>query len=377
MIEGKIRTVCEKDKCAGCMACVDICPKGAINIVDDLMAYNAIIDQEKCINCNACHRVCQNNYSSTTLEPIYWYQGWAENEVIRSDGSSGGLAGALSKYFIRSGGEVCSCCFKNGGFYFSFASTLDELKQFAGSKYVKSNPVGCYKNIKEKLKNDTKVLFIGLPCQVAAVKNYVGELAENNLYTVDLICHGTPSPTLLDIFLNQYNYSLKQMKDVRFRMKDKFQVYDGYRGVITNGVCDKYLIAFLNSLTYTENCYECQYARIRRVSDLTLGDSWGTEIGGNQRGKGISLVLCQTEKGHDLLKASELHLEQVDLERAIENNHQLSRPSVRPQGYSAFFTGIKRGIKFNQLVARTFPKQCLRQDIKRILIKLGLWGEIK
>ena len=53
--------VCEKNKCAGCMACVDICPKQAISVLDDMEHMNAVIDTNLCVNCNACHNVCQQN----------------------------------------------------------------------------------------------------------------------------------------------------------------------------------------------------------------------------------------------------------------------------------------------------------------------------
>mgnify|MGYP006067420279 FL=1 len=362
-----MKTVCELNKCAGCMACIDICPKGAIAIEDNLFAYNAVIDEEKCVDCNACHKVCQNNYPAKLISPIMWYQGWSEEPAIRKNCSSGGIATPVSKAFIEAGGVVCSCTFHNGKFIFEFAEKIEELKRFAGSKYVKSDPAGVYKSIKEYLKKRREVLFIGLPCQVSALKRYVGE-QEDRLFTVDLICHGTPSPKLLEIFLNQYGSSLEKLQDIQFRVKAKFMIYGDYKGVITNGVSDRYSIAFLNSLTYTENCYGCLYARKERVSDLTLGDSWGSELPADEQKKGVSLMLCQTEKGCRLLKIAGIHLEGVDIEKAIANNHQLSHPSTRPKRRSDFFKGLKKH-KFNSLVFWQFPKQCIRQDVKQALIR--------
>ena len=78
------------------------------------------------------------------------------------------------------------------------AESISEIDKFAGSKYVKSNPSGIYKKVKECLKNGRKALFIGLPSQVAACKNYVGQKNCESLYTIDLVCHGTPSPELLE-----------------------------------------------------------------------------------------------------------------------------------------------------------------------------------
>lgn len=371
-----MKTVCELNKCAGCMACVDICPKGAIEIKDSLSAYNAVIDEKKCIGCNACHKVCQANHPASAKNPINWHQGWTGNPEMRKECSSGGAATAISKGFLENGGIVCGCTFNEGKFIFEFAKNEDELKKFIGSKYVKSNPIGIYKEIKSRLKREEKVLFIGLPCQVAALRNFISTDLSDKLYTIDLICHGTPSPEVLDIFLKQYGVTLSKLKDIKFRVKAKFQIYGDYKGIITKGVSDRYSIAFLNSLIYTENCYSCPYAKKKRVSDVTLGDSWGSELTIDEQKKGISLILSQTEKGNNLLNMANLHLEPVDIDKAIKNNHQLAYPSIKPVGREKFFAGLKSR-KFNSIVFQQFPKQCLRQAMKLILIKLKLFKGVE
>ena len=113
---------------------------------------------------------------------------------------------------------------------------------------------------------------------------------------------------------------------------------------------------------------------MERVSDVTLGDSWGSELALDEQKKGVSLILSQTEKGNELIKMANLHLEAVDIEKAIANNHQLSHPSVMPKGCNEFYVGLKKH-KFNSLVFRQFPKQCLRQDVKQLLIKAHIIRE--
>ena len=334
--------VCQLNKCTGCMACVDVCPKNAITIKDSLDAYNAEIDETKCINCNLCHNICQNNNEVKLAKPVKWYQGWAEDENIRNGGSSGGAASALMLAFVESGGYICSCTFKDGQFVFGVTDNKDDISKFKGSKYVKSNPHGAYNQVKELLKHGEKVLFIGLPCQVAAVKLFVGDRLQNNLYTADLICHGTPSPQLLQIFLKQYGYDLKDLKDIKFRVKSKFQLREGYKGIITTGVTDSYLLSFLNGLCYTENCYTCNYAQFNRVSDITLGDSWGSDLPLEEQKKGISLMLCQTQKGIDLIENCGMNLLDVGIKNAVAHNKQLNAPMVKPAVREQFFTAIKR-----------------------------------
>ena len=166
-----MKTVCKINQCAGCKACVDVCKKEAISVEDTLNAMNAIIDEKRCIQCSACERVCPNNSIVQKRKPQVWYQGWNRN--TRKTSSSGGAAAGLIEAFIHSGGYVAACLFKDGEFVFDITNDLDYAKNFAGSKYVKSNPVNIYSKVAKELKTGNKVLFVGLPCQVAAVKNYV------------------------------------------------------------------------------------------------------------------------------------------------------------------------------------------------------------
>lgn len=366
-----MNTVCKKNKCTGCMACLEVCPKKAIRIEDTLDAYHAVIFEDLCIHCNACTRVCHNvNDSIEFRKSISWYQGWSSNKSCRKNSSSGAAAYELAKGIISRGGCVFSCLFSNGRFIFDEVSTIAELKRFSGSKYVKSNPAGVYHNIRKRLQEGRQVLFIGLPCQVAALKYVVGD--KENLYTVDLICHGTPSPKILDLFLKQYGCSLDSLKDIQFRVKDQFQVSDKVRTFTPKGVRDPYMMAFLNGLIYTENCYSCRYAKRARVSDITIGDSWKSNLPLTEQRKGISLLLVQTEKGNALIRETAIQLYSVNLEKAIEANHQLQHPSIEPKDRVLFFKGLKEGKRFNELVKESFPKQYTKQRIKAVLIKLGI-----
>lgn len=236
------------------------------------------------------------------------------------------------------------------------------------------NPSGIYKKIKEYLIAGRKVLFVGLPCQVEAVKCYVGEKLDNSLYTVDLICHGSPSPKVLDMFLAQYDIDTPKLSDIQFRNKNNFAVREGTSYIVQKGVLDKYSISFLNSISYTENCYHCQYANIMRVSDITLGDSWGSNLDIQEQRKGISLILNQTQKGKELLEQSELELMDVELNRAIEHNHQLRHPSIKPNTREIFFGEIKNGKNFNAIVRKLYPKQSAKQLVKMLLIKAKIMG---
>lgn len=367
-----MKTVCETAHCAGCMACVDACPVAAISIKDSLASNDAVINEDICINCGKCHNICPQNTPVPLSPPIAWYQGWAENDDMRRESSSGGAAAAITKAFIEQGGAVCSCVLKEGSFCFSIAQTESEASLFRGSRYVKSNPKDAYSQMRNLLRTGTKVLFIALPCQVAGAKRFLGDKYEGLFYSIDLICHGTPSIKLLESFLSQYGKTASDYHDLQFRKKAKFQIYGNGFGIITPGVSDRYSLAFLNGLCYTENCYTCRYAQINRVADITLGDSWGSDLPEQECKKGISLILCQTEKGKELLEMAALKLQDVALENAIQCNHQLAAPSKMPKQRAEFFSALSKGSRFNSLVTKALPRACFRQDVKQILIWLGL-----
>ena len=360
-----MKTVCELNQCAGCMACIDTCPKSAITIEDEILHYNAVINPDKCINCNSCQRVCQELHTAKKRVPVFWKQGWT-NETDRARSSSGGLAYALAKSFIESGGMVAACVFNEGIFGFQLFDTTDDLDLIRGSKYVKSDPTGVFKRIKEALK-DKKVLFIGLPCQVSSLLNFVGEFNDDYLYTVDLVCHGTPSPQIIADFFEESHLDIKETRSISFRKNNIFRLTHNGLPFSQPFNMDAYSIAFLNSICYTDNCYSCKYASWERVSDITLGDSWGSELDEVEREKGISIVLCQTSKGKELIEASDLTLMDVDKDMIIRCNHQLSHPSIKTSKHDIFMKSYLKDRKVSKAVRRCFPKHYIKQFIKTCL----------
>lgn len=366
-----MKTVCALNSCTNCKACKDACPVHAIEIEDNLKAYNAVIDVNKCIECNKCMTVCQIHSRIQTQKPIVWKQGWSKNDSVRRKSASGGAATEIMRSFIKNQGIVCACTFKDGRFAFDFAYEESEIAKFMGSKYVKSDMEGVYHKVKEQLSSGKKVLFVGLPCQVAALKKYIGKKQIDGLYTVDLICHGTPSVQILKIFLAQNEMYLEQLHNIRFRKKLCYKDIEDYKEIATTGTCDPYTLGFLKGLFYTENCYQCQYASTERVSDITLGDSWGSELEEKEGEKGISLVLCQNEKGLTLVRDAELDCYDVDVETAVANNHQLREASAKHKATDKFFIDIAKGKKFSRTVFECMPIPYSKQMIKRILIRSG------
>lgn len=205
---------------------------------------------------------------------------------------------------------------------------------------------------------------------MAAVKNYVKNT--DNLYTIDLICHGSPSPQLLEKFLEENKVNIHTIENLKFRNKTTFGLESGYKRISFDAQQDLYTFAFLTSLDYTENCYSCRYATLDRVSDITLGDSWGSELSREEQKKGISLILCQTEKGVELVKSAGFELEEVDLDKAVTANHQLRHPSEMPDKRNTFFENIDRG--FHYAISKCYPKMYYKRRLKTFLQKTKIIG---
>jgi coenzyme F420-reducing hydrogenase beta subunit len=369
-----METVCEKDKCVGCGACSAVCPRNAIQYEESFFACNAF-KNEKCINCHRCIQVCQQINPPELKEPIYWYQGWNLQTDIRERSTSGGIATGIAEEFIRVGGEAVLCGFGHGQLQYSLVDEPTEVEKYAGSKYIKSSMTDVYRIVEQRLNFGKKVLFIGLPCQVASLKNYINNTKQTNLYTIDLICHGTPSIQTFDLFIRDAlgpQYDIRRIDDIRFRGKNGYHIFLNGKSLVNERLLDRYTIAFINGLSYTENCYSCRYAQINRVSDLTLGDSWGSELPSSEKKKGISLMLCQTEKGKGLLSLGQIERRYVDIEKAISFNHQLKYPTPPNKNRKKYIKVLSRNGTFSKAVFKALPWTCFRQDAKKFLIDVGL-----
>lgn len=258
-----MRTVCETDLCNGCAACASICAKNAIQLVDSIEYFNAVIDDSRCVNCGACSNVCPRiSQRYVFRKPTEWLQGWTKDDATRGASASGGAASELMKSFIANNGYVCSCAFREGEFSYFITNKVEEIKLFAGSKYVKSNPQFVYREVKKLINAGNSVLFIGLPCHVAAMKNYIGRSKNQDLlYTADLICHGSPSVKVLKKYLADYGHDLEKLEDIKFREKSDFRLGSNYKPIVKPGIADWYLYTFLKKISCSKNCYHCQYAR--------------------------------------------------------------------------------------------------------------------
>lgn len=364
-----MRTVCEINNCNLCTACVTVCPKGCIKLEDTIEFSNAIIDEKECINCKLCEKVCPRVTKLHGNEPLQWLNAYAKDSEIRNASSSGGIASLISYKCLEENFYIAGCKYSKDSksFITSLENTYDEVEKFRGSKYVKSDMQDVIKDIVKKLQENKKVLFIGTPCQVAGVKSVVSlKKLEDNLYTIDLICHGTPSQKIFDKFISEYKIS-EEIDRFNFRKHYVMQVsINNYKSLEKFKVMDAYMIGFLKGLFYTENCYSCMYANTQRISDITLGDSWESSV----VKKGLSLVIINTAKGMQLFNLIKENISFSDANKdlAIKHNSQLSQASSKLKQRVKFYKHYNK-ISFKKNIFNCFKMMYLKQSIKKIFYR--------
>ena len=353
--------VCQKDKCTGCYACYNICPKKAISFNEDDFGFiYPQVDKEKCINCGLCKKICpQINDKLKMIQPNKVYAVYSNDDKVREKSTSGGAATIISKAILNQNGVVYGAnnLFDKKKFEYIRIDNVKNLYMIQGSKYVHCYVKNAYTNAKEDLLQGKKVLFIGTPCQIAGLKAFLIKDYEN-LYTIDIICHGVPSQKLLFEDLKSKNIEKKDFAIIRFRdkkgfnlsiYKDKqdFEKNKSFKSIYAN--LDYFYKNFLRGNIYRENCYICKYANDNRTSDITLGDFWGL----NKNSKaydderlGISVVLCNTIKGENLfsLIKNEVTFDERTYEEAKKFNEQLKHPMKKSKQYYIFIENyLKKG----------------------------------
>ncbi len=346
--------ICKSTKCTGCMACYNACPVSAITMEYNELAELTPVVSNACVSCGKCQSVCPSNHPDAYKnQSIKCYAGFSE--ANRESSSSGGLASAISNFIINNGGVVCGCIF-DGKVQHVVSSSPEIIEKMKGSKYVHSQMNDCYKVIKDTVKTK-KCLFVGTPCQVAALKNFVG--ASENLFCIDIVCHGVPSPKYLDEVLNGFG----KVDNISFRQNNRYVLScDGK----TNGQSLRYVISFLYGMSLRESCYSCAFAEKQRVGDITLGDFWGVKNFQNAR-RGVSLIIVNNQKGQELfdLVKDQLYFEERTLDEAYAGNLQLLKPSPMHKKRGKFNKLYIESGNFDLAVKKTLRKERFIEWLKR------------
>lgn len=320
----------KKQDCCGCEACANVCPQQIIQMRSDEEGffYPSIIDLEKCVDCGRCKSVCP-------VKNVHVIDGFTEsgiagysvsNEEVLSS-ASGGLATALGKEIISLGGVVYGVLYSEDctDILYGRADSLEQLEKFKTSKYAQARKYYIYKQILDDLKNGLKVLFIGLPCEVNALRLFLNKEFEN-LYICSLICHGPTSPAVH----KQYCYKLSETNtsglsgfSVRYKLKGwkpyfiRAQFKDGNEHV-EQFSSSTYGKAFL--YMKRPSCNVCKIKRSAINSDITIGDyhlaADGKHLPYNPNG--VSSAMIHTAKGKAIIDGlKDFYYEEVPVRNVL------------------------------------------------------------
>lgn len=380
--------ISKKEDCCGCTACASICPHDAITMVPDALGFlYPQVDMNKCVDCGLCERVCSfnDNYdTSLNLAKPLAYGARHKNMKEVETSRSGAAFIALSDYILEHGGVVYGAGYAD---HFRVvhkrATTKEERDEFKGSKYVQSDMNSIFRHVKKDLRNGLTVLFSGTPCQTSGLNSYIGKKLRENLYLVDIVCHGVPGPYLWRDYLN-YLEKIQGSPIVWVNFRDK-QKY-GWRAHLESFIFKNgggkmsFTYLFYKHIMFRQSCGKCHFCNTRRPSDITIADFWGwekTDPEINKDDKGLSLVLVNTEKGKFLFDAVKESMDVIpaELENCLQTH--LRMPSdIHPLRMQFEEDYNKKGFEYVYL-KYNIPQRLQRYKFKLKMILKRIYNRIK
>ena len=388
------------DACTGCGACAFKCPKQCISMKEDAIGQiYPVIDSTKCVECHSCEKVCPILNGPASFPSEKAYAAWSNDEEERRTSASGGIAIEMYKYAVSNDWLVVGAV-QNEDFSVShkMVSSFEKLAAFKNSKYVFSDAYAVFSEIRYALKDNKKVLFIGLPCQVAALRKLFRD--NENLLLVEVVCHGTTPFSYLkqhiDMLSGKYGKTATRMSfrdPYTYTYTYTFTLYDGegklfYAKRTKDG--DTYQFGYHRAVSYRENCYHCRFAKPERNADITIADYHGLGLSSPCifSARKVSLILENTFKGSafvdSLIHNRRIHAEQRPLEEPFKGEAQLRHPSVKNKyrmmfekeivaSHGDFETSIKNPIEKYQIDLTvkgilTLPMKALHK-LKGIIIR--------
>ena len=376
--------ISDKSKCCGCLACVNACPAQCIVPRRDREGFNyPVANPDLCIGCGKCEKVCPVLNPMEPVNPMGAYA--ARTDAHTAGSSSGGIFPALATKFIHDGGVVYGAAFAPDMAVEHIEVTDKEgLEKLKGSKYVQSELYSAYEEVKDHLKEERKVMFTGTPCQIAGLKKYLGNQTEG-LLTVDVACHGVPSPGLWEKYVKAFEETQHcKLKSVNFRDKTRsWRQYDVVYSKTQNDDIriaaedDIFLSLFRQDMTLRPSCYNCPSRNGRSGSDITLADLWSVHRTAPHLDddNGASLVLVNSDQGKAYLEALKIdEICKVDPSEAVKENGGFASEVIIPAKREEFFKGVhstKNLIKYMKgYIVRTPLHKKIYRKIRRALSKM-------
>lgn len=345
--------VLEKSQCCGCGACVQKCPKKCIDMIEDEEGFlYPKIDISKCIECGVCENVCPIlNIEGQEYIPLKSYAAYNLDKIERMQSSSGGVFSILSREILNRDGVVF-------GAHFTFdyevehiyVKSVEELEQIRGAKYVQSKIGNTYCEVENFLKKGIWVLFSGTPCQISGLRFFLKKKYDN-LITVEIVCHGVPSPLVWRKYLRELKQQKKIDRFERICFRDKSTGWKHYsfsvdyyskgkkRNMREFYTQNLYMKGFIQNLFLRPSCYSCSFKSLKSQADFSLGDFWGIqhvdpEIDDD---KGLTALLVNNEKGFSFLKSLDIQTKEFHYKNVISGNPSLIKSTALTEKRFLFY----------------------------------------
>ena len=384
----------KKEKCYGCEACVQVCPKGALCMQEDDEGFRyPILNAALCVHCGLCSKVCPHeNMPARHGNDKYVFGGYIKDEYVRFESTSGGAFSAIADAFCDDNYVIFGAEMKGLSVWHSYITDKKDLSKFRKSKYSQSNIGKAYQLTKAFLGMGKKVLFSGTPCQIAGLKSFLENTNQDNLLTVEVICEGVPSP----LYLRKYEQSLEKKSgaliesiDYRYKgyslfgnhkwdfemMRIAVMMKNNKKKVIEK---DRWFNPFwsvwLKHLMSRPSCYECLFAATERVADISLGDLWGVHLYCPElygKNGGASLSVANTEKGKTVLQASEVKMygHELKFEEALQYQSPMKKHINSNPDRELFMQDLRGTMTYEEINRKWADKPSVK-----LLWQKYIWG---
>ncbi|NGU73150.1 4Fe-4S dicluster domain-containing protein [Clostridium perfringens] len=375
----------DKKDCCGCAACKQICPKKCIEMKYDEEGFEyPVVNILSCIDCGLCESVCPIKSFDKKSESVESYVAYSKDLKTRVKSSSGAIFSLCAEYVLKNNGIVFGAIFDSEFMvHHVYIDSIENLKYLQGSKYLQSRIENTYQETERFLKEGKEVLYSGTACQIAGLKKYLKK-EYSNLYTIDVLCHGVPSPKVWKKYLDEeVKKSNNNISKVFFRNKTtgwkQYSVYFEYTDgtqIMESNIKNDYMRLFLKDICLRPSCYDCKFKSLDRPSDITLGDSWGIEniMPEMDDDKGTSVILIHSKNGKKMFEKINKNMifKSGDVDSILPPNADSRKSVAVHPKRDLFFEKLNKGESIKELVKliEYSPKQKINNFFRRIYFKI-------
>lgn len=330
--------------CCGCGNCMNSCPKGAVQMQYDIEGFlYPKLDSSKCVDCGICVSKCPMIQIPDLKGYLHTFAGYSNKPWIIEKCASGGVCTALSEKTIVSGGVVYGVQYSKNFCESEYAKAeqLKDIYKFMTSKYVQSKKGDIFKDIRDEVWSGRKILFVGCPCDVHALKLFLRHEYEN-LLLCELVCMGVTSYKVAEEYITAQERKHGNIVSLNSKGKKFGWFIPCLDEEYSDGQCNsKSFFGTYYGLGFTRlqrpSCSRCPYRGKIGVGDIRVGDFWGIQKkDAYWNSKGVSSIFARSEKGTTALyqlKDDDFSLYEIDYLKASVNNNMDSSNNYTDNQY--------------------------------------------